>query len=500
MSHLSLYRKYRSQNFDEIVGQDPIITTLKNAIKNQRISHAYLFTGPRGTGKTSTARIFSKAINCSGNTSPNPCGKCDQCIKITKGHALNVIEIDAASNRGIDEIRDLREKIAYKPVEGRYKVYIIDEVHMLTSEAFNALLKTLEEPPADTFFILATTEPQRVPITISSRCQRFDFGRISPDNIAKHIKEISSSEKIKIDEDAINRVARAAEGSLRDALSLIDQLMSYCQGAIKLENVIEVLGTSEPQFLFDFGGAIAEGSEKKILELVDGAVLSGVSIPQLAKDLTYHFRNLLLAKIGSTDILELSKDQIEKLKSDSERFSLGQLKNIIRKLSAAETEMKWHQNSRLVLEVSLLEMCGNVPEMPLVQVKKHEVLQGGSPEVKVEKNLFGEIKDKWNEVLLKMKSKSLFGYVSLHEAEPSGIDHTGRLVLSFKKGYSFHKSRVEEPQNKSILEGFIADIVGKDISIACVLSEKNSEPAPRTGQERITADEVAEMFDGKLVS
>lgn len=499
MSHLSLYRKYRSQNFDEIVGQDPIITTLKNAIKNQRISHAYLFTGPRGTGKTSTARIFSKAINCSGKTSPNPCGECDQCIKITKGHALNVIEIDAASNRGIDEIRDLREKIAYKPVEGRYKVYIIDEVHMLTSEAFNALLKTLEEPPADTFFILATTEPQRVPITISSRCQRFDFGRISPDKIAKHIKEIASSEKIKIDDDAIGRIARAAEGSLRDALSLIDQLMSYCQGTIRLENVIEVLGTSEPQFLFDFGGAIAEGSDKKILELVDGAVLSGVSIPQLAKDLTYHFRNLLLAKIGSTDILELSNDQIEKLKADSKKLSLVQLKDIIRKLSSAETEMKWHQNSRLVLEVALLEMCGNIQEAPVVQ-EKHEKQQVKLPEIKVEKDLFGEIKDRWNDVLLKMKSKSLFGYVSLHEAEPSEIDRSGRLVLSFKKGYSFHKSRVEDPQNKNILEGFIADIVGKNVPVACVLSEKNNEPQQKAEHGRITADEVAEMFDGKLVS
>lgn len=501
MGHISLYRKYRSQTFDEIIGQDAIVTTLKNSIINNRLAHAYLFTGPRGTGKTSTARIYAKALNCSGSASPNPCKECSQCAKITSGHALNVMEIDAASNRGIDEIRDLREKIRYKPVEGKYKIYIIDEVHMLTNEAFNALLKTLEEPPHDTIFILATTEPQRVPLTISSRCQRFDFGRISFEKIASHLRKIAESEKFKIENDAVNLIARASEGSLRDAISLMDQLVSFCEETIKAENVIEVLGTAEPEFLFDIGCAVSKNSDKEVLSLVEKAVCSGVSIPQVTKDLIYHFRNLMLAKIGSEELLELSKEQISRLKLDAALFSLLQLKNILKILSAAETDMKWHQNARLVLEVALLEICEdeNKKSVPS-DILKETVAAKTTPAS--ESDTLTLIKNRWADVLEKVKAKSLFGYVSLNEAALKQIDSKGRLVLEFKKGFSFHKTRVEEAQNMEALKESIDDLTGKKISVICVLSNDASKSG-KTSQNEPTAvsvDDVVELFDGKLIS
>ncbi|MFA5104615.1 MAG: DNA polymerase III subunit gamma/tau [Candidatus Margulisiibacteriota bacterium] len=497
MSHISLYRKYRSQDFDEIIGQDPIVSTLKNAINNSRIAHAYLFTGPRGTGKTSTARIFAKALNCSDRKKANPCGKCDQCIKITRGNAINVFEIDAASNRGIDDIRELRDKIAYKPVEGIYKIYIIDEVHMLSPEAFNALLKTLEEPPSDTVFILATTEPQKVPVTISSRCQRFDFGRISAENIVKHLKEISAAEKIKIEDEALDSIARASEGSLRDALSLIDQLSSYCGDTIKLENVTEVLGTSEPQFLFDLGKAVLEGSEKKAVSLVDKAILEGVAVPQLTKDLLWHFRNLLLTKIGSTEILEIPKNQVEALKADSAKVPLSRLKEIVKKLSSADAEMKWHRSLRMLLEMTLIELCTGTEAVPEVSVHKtaeKPVAQetGGG--------LISSIKAGWGEILEKMKSKSPFGYVSLHEAEPLELDKNGRLIISFKKGYSFHKSRIEDPKNKVLLEECVSGVAGRNISVSCIMSEVKAPSQKTEIPAAVSVADIEELFDGTVVS
>ncbi len=498
MTHISLYRKYRSQDFDEIIGQEPIISTLKNAIKNNRIAHAYLFTGPRGTGKTSTARIFAKALNCAARKGTNPCGKCDQCIKITNGHAVNVIEIDAASNRGIDDIRDLRDKIAYKPVEGLYKVYIIDEVHMLSPEAFNALLKTLEEPPSDTVFILATTEPQKVPVTISSRCQRFDFGRISADKVVEHLKEIAKKEKIKIEDEALESIARASEGSLRDALSLIDQLSSYCGDTIKADNVAEVLGTSEPQFLFDLGNAILNGSEKEAILLVDKAVLSGVAVPQLTKDLLWHFRNLVLSKIGSDEILEIPKAQREALKADSEKAGLEKLKFAVKKLSSADAEMKWVRAPRMLLEMALIELCTDTAG-PLDVPVKADLKPAPITEKKAENGVFSSIRSGWGNILEKMKSKSPFGYVSLHEAEPIELDKNNRLIISFKKGYTFHKSRIEEPKNRLLLEECISGMTGKNISISCIISDVKTPPAKQE-PAAVSVSDIEEIFDGTVVS
>ncbi|MCX5748781.1 MAG: DNA polymerase III subunit gamma/tau [Candidatus Saganbacteria bacterium] len=501
MNHISLYRKYRSQTFEEIIGQEPIITTLKNAISGKRIGHAYLFTGPRGTGKTSTARIFAKALNCGDAATVKPCGKCDQCRKITSGYALNVIEIDAASNRGIDEIRDLREKIRFKPVEGRYKIYIIDEVHMLTPEAFNALLKTLEEPPPDTVFILATTEPQRVPVTISSRCQRFDFGRISLDEIIKHLKKIAKDEGQKISDDAVRLIARSSEGAMRDAISLIDQLSSFCEGEIKVEDVVEVLGTAEPEFLFGMGEAVLNGNEKDILISVQKAVDQGVSVEQLAKDLVYHFRNLLMVKVGSESVLELSEEQINRLKKSCENHPLSKIKMIIKAISGAETDMKWHRNSRLVLEIALLEAmegAGRDQIKEAVKIAPEKNVPEGEAAVMSKDEALSSIRGKWKEILEKVKARNVFGYVSLCEAEVSSLDGKGRVVLKFKKGYSFHKARIEEQANKTNVEEAIGEITGKKISVICVMGEEDKKTSERPVAP-VSADDIIEMFDGKTV-
>ncbi len=567
MTYISLYRKYRSQKFDELVGQEAIVSTIKNAINNNRLAHAYLFTGPRGTGKTSMARIFAKALNCTDKKDSNPCGVCDQCTKITNGFAMNVMEIDAASNRGIDEIRDLREKIKYKPVEGKYKVYIIDEVHMLTNEAFNALLKTLEEPPDDTVFLLATTEPQKVPVTISSRCQRFDFGRISLQKVVEHLKEVTSKEDVKIDEKALGLVARASEGSMRDALSLIDQLIAFCGNEIKADDVVTVLGTAEPEFIFEMGQALLQKKESAVMPLMEKAVMEGVGAVQLTRDLTMHLRNMMFAKISCSDLLELPDEQIKRLEADSGSFSLDEIKNAVRILSEGEAEMRWHHNQKMLLEIALMEIMSNkytapkietAPKAPSVlisapqtvsqpasqkvsqpvpQTVAQPVPQPVVPAAKIQDEPRKEVrvitdtpelsvvKEKWRNVLEKMKTFSPMGYGCLTEAGGLEINAAGKLRLSFKKGFSFHKMRIEDSTNRTALEGFIREVTGFNLSVECAMSDgdeqafpvppalpkvtvSNPEPVALVADKvtvaapapaKVSLDEVLEMFDGSVV-
>ena len=298
MSYLVLARKYRPQTFDEVTGQEHITDLLKKAIQSSRIHHAYLFCGPRGIGKTSCARILAKSLNCQKGPTLNPCGECVACQEITRGSSFDVLEIDGASNRGIDEIRTLRENVKFAPSAGKYKIYIVDEVHMLTTEAFNALLKTLEEPPPHVKFIFATTAPQKVPATIISRCQRFDFKRISVETIVATMAAISKKEKFKIDQDALYTIAKAAQGSLRDALSILDQLSALSDEGIEAKDVFSMLGMVETQFLFDLTGALARKNCTLALEILEKIIDQGKDIKQLNKDLIEHCRNLMVVKIG----------------------------------------------------------------------------------------------------------------------------------------------------------------------------------------------------------
>ncbi len=298
MSYLVLARKHRPQTFDEVTGQEHITDLLKKAIQSSRIHHAYLFCGPRGIGKTSCARILAKSLNCEKGPTLKPCGECVACGEITRGSSMDVLEIDGASNRGIDEIRTLRENVKFAPSAGKYKIYIVDEVHMLTTEAFNALLKTLEEPPPHVKFIFATTAPQKVPATIISRCQRFDFKRISVDTIVATMAQISRKEKLRIDQGALYTIAKAAQGSLRDALSILDQLSALSDEGIEAKDVFSMLGMVETQFLFELTGALAQKNCPLALEVLEKIIDQGKDIKQLNKDMIEHFRNLMIVKIG----------------------------------------------------------------------------------------------------------------------------------------------------------------------------------------------------------
>src|SRR2546425_5306954 len=299
MTSQSLYRKWRSQTFDDLVGQEPIVRTLKNALKNNNISHAYLFTGPRGTGKTSTARLLAKTVNCSNPKDGEPCNECQQCREITAGNSFNVIEIDAASNRGIDSIRDLREKIMMPPATGKYKVYVLDEAHMLTTEAFNALLKTLEEPPPYAIFVMATTDVHKMLPTVLSRCQRFDFKRISTRQIVEHLNFVAEQEHIKIERAAAELIARAAAGGMRDALSLLDQAIAYCGEEISLAQVQTMLGVADPRAIQKLITHVAQLDSAAVLHLIHELSEAGADLRQINIQVGEYWRSMMLAKAGA---------------------------------------------------------------------------------------------------------------------------------------------------------------------------------------------------------
>lgn len=358
MSYKALYREWRPKTFDEIVGQDHIVRTLENAIKNDRIAHAYLFCGIRGTGKTSTAKIFAKALNCEKGPTIKPCNKCTVCKGIDTGRVIDVVEIDGASNRGIEEIRDLRERIKFTPTEGKYKIYIIDEVHMLTKEAFDALLKTLEEPPKHAIFIFATTEPHKLPATILSRCQRFDFRRLTAEDIISQMEHILESDDIKAEGRALEIIARNAQGAMRDALSVLDQCISYGDGYITVEVVTDVLGTVNDEILFGFAETIIRKDTVKGMEIIEDVVSKGKDVHQFIKDLIYHFRNLMVCKASDNleGVVELPDEIIKDLKLQTQKTPLENIIRILNILAAAESETRWSTFPRIVLEMTLIKL------------------------------------------------------------------------------------------------------------------------------------------------
>lgn len=356
--YLALYRKYRPKQFDEVIGQDHIIQTLLNQIKYDKISHAYLFTGSRGTGKTSTAKLFAKAINCVSPKNGSPCGECDVC-KGLEGTNIDVLEIDAASNNGVDEIRDLREKVKYPPVVGKYKVYIIDEVHMLSPSAFNALLKTLEEPPSYTVFVLATTEVHKLPATILSRCMRFDFKLVSLENLSKLLKTILEKENVKFDEQAINIIARAGEGSVRDTLSIADRCVSFAGDELTYQKVLSVLGKLEREVLVKIVGLILAGDIGSALIELDGVLSEGKSPLVFASDIISYFRDLLLIyalKDKAREIVVVRDDIYNEMKSQAGAENYSKIVKSIEILSKIEQELRFSVKPRIVLETALIKI------------------------------------------------------------------------------------------------------------------------------------------------
>lgn len=365
MPYRALYRQWRPRDFSHMVGQKPVVETLRNQVIHDRIAHAYLFCGSRGTGKTSTAKILAKAINCEHPRKGDPCGECPNCLRMDREESLDIIEIDAASNNGVDEMRDLRDTVKYPPQFGRYKVYIIDEVHMLSTSAFNALLKTLEEPPAHIVFILATTEPQKLPETILSRCQRFDFGRIATADIASRLKEASEGAGANVSDGALMTIARAAEGGMRDALSILDMCLGYGDH-IDEEMVRRILGTCDSGFMFRFGDALAGEEAGSVFHMIDELMRDGRDPAVFSRDVSHHIRCLLLAKCCPeeiTNILDLTDDTAKEYKCQSEKFTVSRLMKMLDLYMALETEMRFSASPRVALENTSLKCCIRTEEM-----------------------------------------------------------------------------------------------------------------------------------------
>lgn len=360
MSYTALYRKFRPDSFQDVKGQDAIVRTLKNQIRAQRIGHAYLFCGTRGTGKTTVAKILAKAVNCEHPIDGNPCNECETCKAIAAGNSMNVIEIDAASNNGVDNIREIREEVAYSPTSGKYKVYIIDEVHMLSIGAFNALLKTLEEPPSYVIFILATTEAHKIPITILSRCQRYDFKRIARTTIVDRLRELMDEEQVEVEDKALRYIAKKGDGSMRDALSLLDQCIAFYLGEkLTYEHVLDVLGAVDTDEFSKLLREVLDGDVTQVILHLENMIMQGRDLTQLVNDFTWYLRNLLLLKSSDNmeDVLDVSAENLEQLKEEAAMVRDDTLMRYIRIFSELQNQIKYAGSKRVMLEVALIKLC-----------------------------------------------------------------------------------------------------------------------------------------------
>jgi DNA polymerase III subunit gamma/tau len=507
MGFLSLYRKYRPRSFNDLVGQDHIVRTLKNALENNRIAHAYLFAGPRGTGKTSTAKVFAKALNCVHGPTAEPCGECDNCRKIQSGQSIDVIEIDAASNRGIDEIRDLREKIKYYPTEGKYKVYIIDEVHMLTKGAFNALLKTLEEPPENVVFILATTEPHQVIGTILSRCQRFDFSLLSLPNIISRLKYICQEEDVKYSEEALQIIAHSSNGGLRDAISLLDQAISYTNANLTIDEVRQMLGKVDDLFFRQFFEQIIDKKTASALEKVNQLINGGYGIPVFINDLIEHVRQLLLIKECGVDtvLFELTKERLQSLEQEARKMSTGRLINIIEILTDMEKDLNYSDQPQLIVELGIVKMTYENK-----QIQKESIPVAATPVVSTQKVspdhflTLDQVSKAWPDILKEIKSNNISVHAYLIEGKPVSVENN-TISIKFGQNMGFHKKGAEQE------EDLIKRVINKVLKQSCqlyfeidgaakeVAKKKEPERDGNKEDEQDLLDRVLKLFDGEIV-
>lgn len=498
MSYLALYRKHRPVNFAALVGQDHVVRTLKNALSKNKVSHAYLLSGVRGTGKTSTAKLLAKALNCLDLVDGEPCNKCMNCLKINEGNFMDIIEIDAASNRGIDEIRDLREKIKFMPVEGKTKVYIIDEVHMLTGEAFNALLKTLEEPPGHIVFILATTEPHKIPLTILSRCQKFDFHKIPSDILIERLRYIANDSEGKITEEAITLIAKLAGGGLRDAISLLDQCLTSYENEVTVEDVSQIAGIVEDKKIIELFQQIADKNVTEIMNLYEELKSGGKSIGQLLFNIVEGLRNILIIKSiqKPEQFIVAGEEMINDLKKVGERFTKEEILNWIYKLGELESKMKYSNHPDILLEVELLKGSTGNPvattiatEQKQTITKKEKVIietPAMDEDVKPETGIKLDGEKLWHRlmVIIGEKNKSLEAY---YKGSVGHIFMDNILTIYFDENKSkFHKDRVELPENIELAEAILRKLASRKIKILVEFTNEIEQTKEKNSEDKIT--------------
>ena len=481
--NLALYREFRPNNFDEMVGQEFIIKTLKNQIKTDRLTHAYLFCGPRGTGKTSTAKIFAKAVNCTHSIDGNPCNMCAECVALSENNT-DIVEIDAASNNRVEEIRDLREKVAFPPLIGKYKVYIIDEVHMLTDSAFNALLKTLEEPPKHVIFILATTEIHKLPATILSRCTRFDFKLLNIETLTEHLKNIFNKKGIACDEKSLHLIAKAGEGSVRDMLSIADSVASFSEYNITTEKTEQVIGLSSKENIQQILKAIASKDISSLFTSIKSAVGRGKNIQVLCKEMADFIKNLVMIKVGIQDyqILDILPGEFATLSEIASKFDLNYLKNAFSKFSQVELELKYSLNPENLFEstcLSLIEFAPLTSQATPTVTTTTAAQQPVEPQIPTPlkqplKREQSEIERIWGNVLLKVKEKNLFALsnalMSVNKVSQIG----NKLIITTNDGASY-----ETIDNAERIDIILKTVNLFDDSIAQVLIEFDKQNASR---------------------
>ncbi len=518
MSYLVLARKYRPQTFDEMVGQGHITELLKKAITIKRIAHAFLFCGPRGIGKTSCARILAKSLNCEKGPTLVPCGQCSACKEIALGTSFDVLEIDGASNRGIDEIRTLRENVKFAPGYGRYKVYIVDEVHMLTAEAFNALLKTLEEPPEHVKFIFATTVPHKVPSTIISRCQRFDFKRMGLSEIQETLQGICKKEKFEIEEAALFAIARAAQGSLRDALSILDQLSALSQRKIEGNDVYSMLGMVETELLFELTDCLGGKNCVRTLEIFDRIVDQGKDVKQLGKDLIGHFRNLMILKVGGKALGKLIDYPLaakERLLRQSELFSLREIVKAIETFIEAQETARTTGFDRMPIEIAFAKLTYQ-KEVVLNAPAPGAPPEGGAPGVSpprkaspmaVLKNEKGQVdfsdapldlnkvKRLWNAVTHAVSRQKMSAATYLQEGSPYEVKGN-TIVIAFSSDHVFQKESLEDKNILRMVEKIFAQNLKSDVTI----EYKIVEDYKSSTEEEPLVKSALETFKGKVIN
>ena len=492
MNYTALYRRLRPKTFSEVIGQKHIIKTIINEFETNRINHAYLFCGTRGTGKTSTAKIFAKLLNCENPKNNEPCGKCELCVAFEKNRSMNTFEIDAASNNSVDDIRELREEIKYPPTKGKYKIYIIDEVHMLSIGAFNALLKTLEEPPSYVIFILATTDPQKIPITILSRCQRFDFKRITSSEMVLAIKENIKTENIDIEDDALKYIASISDGAMRDALSILEQCNSfYYNEKITLEKVLEILGSVNDDIFFKLTDALIDFNSLDCINLIDEIILNGRDVSQFIADLITHFRNLLVAGISKENILEISNEKYEQLKNQFLRKDSDYFIKLINTFSQIQSQIRYYFNSRIILETTCIKLCSAISENDLTDIREkllllekqleekqvekiyinQEIKQEKEP-VKLRELAIGEdfkkVIKNWQSVVKKFTEGLLFTYLS--NSKPENLEDNFLYIVSEKE---IEYKQIEK--NKELIENVLEEMFEKKYETVPILKNKFME-------------------------